>query len=81
MLIPLVLLAVESGEVIALRTIKLMSGDEDSAREVRLMIGEKVDAAFETTAGLVCGITGNEIIEGYRQKVAANAHRLSNQGK
>ena len=79
MLIPLVLLAVESGEVIALRTIKLMSGD--AAREVRLMIGEKVDAAFETTAGLVCGITGNEIIEGYRQKVAANAHRLSNEGK
>ena len=61
MLIPLMLLAVESGEVMALRTIKLMSGDEDAAREVRLMISEKVDAAFEATAedGLVWGITEN----------------------
>jgi hypothetical protein len=37
MFIPLMLLALESSEVIALRTIKLMSGDEDAAREVRLM--------------------------------------------
>ena len=81
MLIPLMLSAVESGEVIALRTIKLMSGDEDAAREVRLMIGEKVDAAFEATTGFVGGVTGNEIVEGYRQKVAANAHRLSRQEK
>jgi len=78
MLIPLMLLAVESGEVIALRTIKLMFGDEDAAREVSLMIGEKFDAAFRTTADLFSGVTGSEIIEGYRQQVAANADRLSN---
>ena len=78
MLVPLMLLAVESSEVIALRTIKLMSGDADAAREVNLMIGEKLDAAFEATAGLIGGVTGSEIIEGYRQKVAANADRLSN---
>jgi hypothetical protein len=76
--IPLMLLAVESSEVIALRSIKLMSGGEDAAREVRLMIGEKFEAAFEASAGLFGGVTGSEIIEGYRQKVAANADRLGN---
>ena len=74
--IPLMLLAVESSEVIALRSIKLMSGG--AAREVRLMIGEKFEAAFEASAGLFGGVTGSEIIEGYRQKVAANADRLGN---
>jgi len=78
MLIPLMLLAVESGEVIALRTIKLMFGDEDAAREVSLMIGEKFDAAFQATADLFGGVPGSEIIERYRQQVAANADRLSN---
>ena len=53
-------------------------GDKDAAREVGLMIGEKFDAAFEATAGLIGGVTGSEIIEGFRQKVAANADRLSN---
>ena len=51
MFIPLMLLAMESSEVIALRTIKLMFGGEDAAREVSLMIGEKFDAAFQATAG------------------------------
>ena len=78
MFIPLMLLAVESSEVIALRTIKLMFGGEDAAREVSLMIGEKFDAAFQATADLFSGVTGSEIIEGYRQQVAANADRLSN---
>ena len=81
MIIPWMHLAMESSEVITLRTIKLMSGDEAAAREVRLMISEKVDAALEATAGLVGGVTGNELIEGYRQKVAANARRLSSQEK
>ena len=78
MFVPLMLLALESSEVIALRTIKLMFGGEDAAREVSLMIGEKFDAALQTTADLFSGVTGSEIIEGYRQQVAANADRLSN---
>ena len=78
MFIPLMLLAMESSEVIALRTIKLMFGGEDAAREVSLMIGEKFDAAFQATADLFGGVPGSEIIEGYRKQVAANAHRLSN---
>ena len=81
MIIPWMHLAMESSKVIALRTIKLMYGDEAAASEVRLMISEKADAALEATAGLVGGVTGNEIIEGYRQKVAANARRLSSQEK
>ena len=75
--VPLMLLAVESSEVIALRTIKLMFGGDDAAREVNLMIGEKFGAAIQTTADLFSGVTGSEIIEGYRQQVAANADRLS----
>ena len=78
MFIPLMLLAAESSEVIALRTIKLMFEGEDAGKEVNLMIGEKFDAALQTTADLFSGVTGSEIIEGYRQKVAANADRLGN---
>ena len=77
MFVPLMLLALESSEVIALRTIKLMFGGDDAAREVNLMIGEKFGAAIQTTADLFSGVTRSEIIEGYRQQVAANADRLS----
>ena len=75
MFVPLMSLALESSEVIALRAIKLMFGGEDAAREVSLMISEKFDAAFQTTTDLFNGATGSEIIEGYRQQVAANAER------
>jgi len=77
MFVPLMSLALESSEVIVLRTIRLMFGGEDAAREVSLMVGEKFDAAFQTTTDLFNGVTGSEIIEGYRLQVAANADRLS----
>jgi hypothetical protein len=76
MLIPLILLAVESNSVIALRTMKLMAGDAGAMQEARLMVSEKIDAAFEATASLIAGASGDQIIDRYRQHVAVNAKRL-----
>ena len=76
MLIPLILLAVESNSVIALRTMKLMAGDAGAMQEARLMVCEKIDAAFEATASLIAGASGDQIIDRYRQHVAVNAKRL-----
>ena len=75
MLIPLTLLAIESSGVIAMRAMKLMAGDVAAIQEARLMMSEKVDAAFEATASL---IAGDQIISRYRQHVAVNAKRLGN---
>jgi hypothetical protein len=76
MFIPLILLAVESSSVMAMRTLKLMAGDHAAMDEARLMINEKVDAAFEATASLMSGASGDEIIRRYRHHVAENAKRL-----
>ena len=77
MVIPFLILAVESSDVIALRMMKLMSGDKDALDECHLMIFEKVDAAFEASAGLLAGASGDDVIRRYRQLVAANALRLT----
>ena len=77
MFIPLMLLAMESTSVIALRTMKLMTGDGAAMHEAQLMVSEKVEAAFEATASLIAGASGDEIIHRYRQHVAVNAKRLA----
>jgi hypothetical protein len=46
----LMLLAVEANRVIALRMMKLMRGGGSARREAKLMISEKIHAAFEATA-------------------------------
>jgi len=80
MFIPLMMLVVESSGVMALRMTKLMSGDGDTLNEAQLMISEKVDAAFEATASLLAGASGDEIVHRCRQLVAVNAKRLGNRG-
>jgi hypothetical protein len=72
----LMLLAVETNGVIALRMMKLMRGGRSARREAQLMVSEKIHAAFEATASLMAGASGNEIIHRYRRHVAANAKRL-----
>jgi uncharacterized lipoprotein NlpE involved in copper resistance len=72
----LIMLAVEANGVVALRMMKLMRGDRSARREAKLMVSEKVAAAFETTARLMAGASGDEIVQRYRQHVAANAKRL-----
>jgi hypothetical protein len=78
MMIPLMFLALESSGVVALRTMKLVSGDGDAIHEVQLMFSEKVDAAFEAAASLMAGASGDEIVHRYRQHVSVNAIRLGN---
>ena len=53
-----------------------MAGDVAAIQEARLMMSEKVDAAFEATASLIAGASGDQIISRYRQHVAVNAKRL-----
>ncbi len=78
MFISFVLLAAESSNVMAMRTMKLMTGDGAAMDEARLMISEKVDAAFEAATSLMTGASGDEIIHRYRHHVAVNAKRLGN---
>ena len=73
---PLMLLAAEANTVIALRMMKLMRGGRNARREAKLMVSEKIRAAFEATASLMAGDSGDEIVHRYRRHVAANAKRL-----
>jgi hypothetical protein len=77
MINPLLMLAVESNSVIALRMMKLMLGGSGALDEVHLMVSEKMDAAFEATANLMAGASGEDVIRRYRQHVAANVVRLT----
>ena len=72
----MMLLAVEANGVIALRIMKLMRGGRRARREAELMVSEKVHAAFEATASLMAGASGDEIVQRYRRHVAVNAKRL-----
>jgi hypothetical protein len=77
----LMLLAVEANGVVALRMMKLMRGGRSARREAKLMVSEKVDAAFEAAASLMAGASGDEIVHRYRQHVAKNAKRLSGRSR
>jgi hypothetical protein len=72
-----VFLAFESGNVIGLRMMKIMSGGRGSRDETNLMVTEKVQALLEASASLLAGATASSIVDRYREHVAANAKRLS----
>ena len=76
----LMMLALESNGVIALRMMKLMRGGKSAQREARLMVSEKVRAALEVSTSLAAGASSDQIVHRYRQHVAANAKRLSKLG-
>src|SRR5215470_4880171 len=71
------MLALEAGEVVRLRLEKFAYGGEDCEEEARLMVVEKIVAAFEAAAGWLAGDTASAIVGRYREHVAANARRLS----
>jgi hypothetical protein len=71
------MLTLEAGEVMRLRMEKFAHGDADCEQEARLMVTEKVFAAFEAGASLLAGKPVAAIIERYRQHVAANTKRLT----
>jgi hypothetical protein len=72
-----VFLAFESGNVIGLRMMKMMSGGSGSHDEAHLMVMEKVHAMFEASASPMAGCTASSVVDRYREHVAANAKRLS----
>jgi hypothetical protein len=76
MLNSLMMLAIEANGVIALRMMKLMLGGKRARREAELMVSEKMKAAFEASASLMAGASGDQIVRRYRRHVAANAKRL-----
>ena len=71
------LLALESSEVIGLRVAKLAGGGVDAQHETHLMVSEKIDAVVEVGAGVLSGATSVNLINRFRERVAANAERLS----
>ena len=73
---PALMLAVESNNVIDVRLRKMAVGGVNPALEVRLMVKEKVEAAFEAASMLLQGSNSADVIDFYRKQVAANAHRL-----
>ena len=74
-------LALESSEVIGLRVAKLADGGVDAQHEAHLMVSEKIDAVFEFGIRLLCGETPVNVIDRFREHVAANARRLSTEGQ
>src|ERR1035437_2756224 len=74
---PAMMLAVESNNVIDFRLRRLAFGGALANTEVRLMVKEKVDAAFEAGAILLADGSPSNVIDLYRKHVAANAERLS----
>jgi len=72
----LLMLAIESNGVIGLRLMKLMHGGRRARREAEQMVTEKIHAALEAGASMMTGATGDQIVRGYRRRVAANAKRL-----
>jgi hypothetical protein len=77
MIIPFMMLAVESSGVVALRMMRLTLGGSGALHEAHLMISEKLDAAFEAATNLRAGASADDVIHRYRQHVAANALRLA----
>lgn len=80
MLHPWIMLSIEAHHVIALRMMRLIVGGRNARREAKLMIAEKVDAAFKANVRLLAGGSSDEIIRMYRKRVRANAKRLSKAG-
>jgi hypothetical protein len=76
MLYSLMMLAMESNHVVALRCMKLMRGGKRARREAELMVTEKINAALQAGGQLMAGASGDEIVRRYRRRVAANAKRL-----
>ena len=70
-------LALESHQVMWLRSLRLMSDDRRATQEVVLMATEKVEAAQKAAWQIACGATPESIIGGYRSLVRANRIRLA----
>jgi hypothetical protein len=73
----LTLLAMESQQVICLRTAKIAAGGKDAHEEACLMVAEKVAAGFDESWRVMMGASTDSVVKRVRRKVRANARRLS----
>ena len=71
------MLALEASEVVRLRLEKFAQAEGDVEEEARLTVTEKLLAAIQVGAKLLAGASPAAIIGLYRERVAANAKRLS----
>jgi hypothetical protein len=75
--ITVVMLALESSEVVGLRVAKLAQGGVDAQTEAHLLVNEKIFAAFDAGLSIVSGASAGHVIDRFREQVAANVLRLS----
>ena len=73
----LAMLAAESQHVMWLRFVRVAAGGPDAFEEANLMFTEKVVAASDATVSLLMGLSPDHVVSSYRQRVNANARRLS----
>ncbi len=71
------MLAMESQQVIWLRTVKHASGGPEAGLEADRMVSEKVIAATQAAANLLSGHSPDSVVKSYRKKVRANVRRLT----
>jgi hypothetical protein len=77
-------LGMEVSQVIALRTLKILSGGPTAEAEARRMVDEKVEAGFALQSTALTGGLGHtphgaasKVVAHYRRKVRANRRRLT----
>ena len=73
----LMMLTVESHQVIWLRSMKLAAGGTKAEKEARLMVSEKMLMASLEGGRMLMGATSANVVKRYRSKVRANVKRLS----
>ena len=71
------MLALEANHVIALRLSKMAFDGPMAHSEAKLMITEKIDAAVEASYSLLKNGDVSAVVARYRERVSANADRLS----
>ena len=73
----ILMLGLESNQVIGLRLMKLAGGGRPARDEARLMVSEKVTASLEAGAVLMQGGAVLSVVDRFRQHVAENNDRLA----
>jgi hypothetical protein len=71
------MLALESTSVVNLRLAKIARGGSQAVDEIGLMLSEKVEAMIEAGTALTMGSEPSDIVDRFREHVAANEVRLS----
>src|SRR5277367_914051 len=76
-------LGMEASQVIALRTLKILSGGSTGQAEARRMVDEKIQAGLDLQSVALTGSLGptahgaaGKVVSYYRRKVRANRRRL-----